>query len=438
MFANGLPSIYLLANITKMATIKFLLRSEVNKAVPIYFSLSMGRGMSFRLRTGFSINPSKWSIAKGFPKQNDAAHKKITNNLKALEKHLLECINDAQANGVEINNEFLEQKTDGCFNREEKTDNSLVTYQIQYIIDHADTRKIQGKSKIGLAANTVKNYQTFKNIIEEFELVIKKPLRFMDLSADVVEKFKNWLLKKQGYSVNHAGRSLAHLKSVSKDAEKQGVTVHPNAFKIESFNESNEDRNIVTLSFAELEQIGEAELNREALINARKWLLLGCELGQRGEDLMKIKPSDFRTVGDDLLVDVFQQKGKKHVSIPITERARKILNTGFPEKIALQNLNDYIKKVVEAAKIDELIDGKKYDAGTKRKVFGKYPKHELITSHTCRRSFATNYYKSIPTTVIMGITGHVKESTFLQYINKPKDRDENARLFLKYSLENGN
>jgi len=79
-----------------------------------------------------------------------------------------------------------------------------------------------------------------------------------------------------------------------------------------------------------------------------------------------------------------------------------------------------------------LIDGKKYDSETKRKVFGKYPKHELITSHTCRRSFVTNYYKIIPTTIIMGITGHVKESTFLQYINKPKDRDENAKLFLKY------
>lgn len=422
-----------MANIREMATIKFQLRSEANKAVPIYFYLSMGRGSFFRIRTGFSIHPANWSKAKGFPKQNDEANKKVATNLKTLEKHLLECINDAQANGVEINNEFLEQKTNGCFNRVEKTDNSLVTYQIQYIIDHADTRKIQGKSKIGLAANTVKNYQTFKNIIEEFEVAIKKPLRFIDLSADVVEKFKYWLLKKQDYSVNHAGRSLAHLKSVSKDAEKQGVTVHPNALKIEAFNESNEDRNIVTLSFAELEQIAKSDLTREALINARKWLLLGCELGQRGEDLMRIKPSDFRKIDDDILVDVFQQKGKKHVTIPVTERAKKILNDGFPEKIALQNLNDYIKEVAKAAKLEEIIEGKKYDADTKRKVFGKYPKHELITSHVCRRSFATNYYKKIPTTVIMGITGHAKESTFLQYINKPKDRDENAKLFLKYA-----
>jgi integrase len=381
---------------------------------------------------GFSIHPSRWSEAKAFPKQNDVSNKKITGNLKRLEKHLLDEVNEAQANGEEISKEFLERKIDECFNREKHDDTSLVSYQVQYIIDHSDTRKIQGKSKIGLAPNTVKNYQTFKKIIEEFEAFIKRPLRFIDLSPELVEKFKNWLLKKKGYAINHAGKSLAFLKSVSKDAEKLGVTIHLNALKIEAFTESNEDRYIVTLSFDELQLIEKAELTRAALINARKWLLLGCELGQRGEDLMRIRPSDFRKIDEDMIVDILQQKGKKHVSVPITPRAKKILDNSFPEKIALQNLNDYIKDVVKAAGIDELLEGKKYDAGTKRKVFGKYPKYELITSHTCRRSFATNYYKSIPTTVIMGITGHVKESTFLQYINKPKDRDENARLFMKY------
>lgn len=415
-----------------MATITFQLRSKLNKAVPIYFYLSMGRGAFFRLRSGFSINPANWRKSKGFPKQNDEANKKIETDLKFLEKFLLESINDAQSKGEEITKEFLERKTNECFNREKQTDTSLISYQIQYIIEHADTRKIPGKSKIGLAANTIKNYQTFKKIILEFEKANKKNLRFIDLSPDLIEKFKNWLLKKKGYSVNHAGKSLAFLKSVSKDAEKMGVTVHPNALKIEAFTEANEDRYIITLSFEELDQIEKAELTREALVNARKWLLLGCELGQRGEDLLKIKPSDIRQTSEGVLVDVYQQKGKKFVSIPVTPRAQRILDQGFPEKIALQNFNDYIKEVGHAAKIEELTEGKKYEKVSKRKVFGRYPKYELITSHTCRRSFATSYYKKIPTTVIMGITGHVKESTFLQYINKPKDRDENAKLFLKF------
>jgi hypothetical protein len=49
----------------------------------------------------------------------------------------------------------------------------------------------------------------------------------------------------------------------------------------------------------------------------------------------------------------------------------KILGDCFAEKIAFQNLNDYIKKVVEASGIDELIQGKKHDTERKRKVFDK-------------------------------------------------------------------
>jgi len=165
-------------------------------------------------------------------------------------------------------------------------------------------------------------------------------------------------------------------------------------------------------------------------------LLLGCELGQRGEDLLNIKPSDFRETGVGVLIDIYQQKGKKHVSVPVTEKAQQILNQGFPKRISLQNLNNYIKDVVKEAGITEVIRGKKYDNESKRKLLGMYPKFELIASHTCRRSFATNYYKKVPTTVLMGITGHAKESTFLQYIGKPKDKDENAKLFLSYLKSN--
>ena len=64
-----------------------------------------------------------------------------------------------------------------------------------------------------------------------------------------------------------------------------------------------------------------------------------------------------------------------------------------------------------------------------------FPKYELITSHCFRRSFATNYYKKIPTAVLMSITGHSKESLFLSYINQREDKDANADLFMKLLKE---
>ncbi len=54
----------------------------------------------------------------------------------------------------------------------------------------------------------------------------------------------------------------------------------------------------------------------------------------------------------------------------------------------------------------------------KRKKEGKYPKYKLITSHVCRRSFATNQYGILPTPLIMQVTAHSTEKMFLNYIGK--------------------
>lgn len=45
------------------------------------------------------------------------------------------------------------------------------------------------------------------------------------------------------------------------------------------------------------------------------------------------------------------------------------------------------------------------------------PKYKLVSSHTARRSFATNaYLAGVPTISIMKITGHKTESAFMKYI----------------------
>jgi integrase len=82
--------------------------------------------------------------------------------------------------------------------------------------------------------------------------------------------------------------------------------------------------------------------------------------------------------------------------------------------------NRYIKKVCQISGIDQIEKGNKFDSELKRTVYGSFPKYELISSHCCRRSFATNHYGDIkyPTPLLMSITGHSTEKTFLIYIGK--------------------
>jgi integrase len=202
---------------------------------------------------------------------------------------------------------------------------------------------------------------------------------------------------------------------------------------MESFSESDENRHIVTLSNEELEKIWKTEMPSSYLVNAKKWLLLGCEIGQRGGDLLSVTPKNIRYVEGHLFIDVLQQKTNKEVTIPIgSSDIREMLEDDFPRPISSQKLNKYIKTVSELAGLDEVIEGKLLDKTLNRKIIGNYPKHQLITTHSFRRSFATNYYKKIATPILMTITGHGKEFMFLKYINKQEDKDENAKLFLQY------
>jgi integrase len=135
----------------------------------------------------------------------------------------------------------------------------------------------------------------------------------------------------------------------------------------------------------------------------------------------------------NVLIDLVQKKTGKAVTVPVASKHLKemVLND-LPYSISQQNLNEFIKKVCELSGIDQPIKGRVLDAKTNRKVKGVFPKYDLITSHSFRRSFATNYYKKIATPVLMTITGHSKESMFLNYINQQEDKDENALLFLRY------
>ncbi|RTZ11338.1 integrase [Flavobacterium sp. GSP27] len=418
-----------------MASINFRLRSEANKNVSIKVYTSLGRGKFIELNTGFSINPKDWSESTDRPKQNTAENKVIFNNLKKLESFLFKSINTDMGESVVIDTFWLNSKINECFERIQITDEGIITNYIQSIIDTADTRKVKVKGgyKHGLSLSRKNSYIATKNILKEYQTKTKKQIHFIDVNQVLIDKFEHWLLKTKKYAVNTASKHIANIKTVCIEAEKKGIQVNAYAKQIAIVSESDDDRYIQTLSFAELDDIRKADIISEAHQNARKWLLIGCEIGQRGGDLLDITPDNIRYTAGNMYLDLIQQKTKKPVTIGIiAPHVIDILENSFPYKITTQKLNEHIKKVCETAKITAMTDGKIFDKDTGRKVFKAYEKHKLITTHSFRRSFCTNYYKKIPTPVLMGISGHSKEAIFRTYINAPEDTDENANLFMKF------
>ena len=101
------------------------------------------------------------------------------------------------------------------------------------------------------------------------------------------------------------------------------------------------------------------------------------------------------------------------------------------EKYLKWCLINRLKHFARMAGIEELVSGFKNNPKTRRKEIVNAPKYEFVTSHIMRRSFASNYYGKIETPLLMNITGHSKESTFLTYIGTHQNKDALADLFMQ-------
>ncbi len=406
-----------------MATIKFQLQSKSDNA-PIYLRLSLDRATSIKRKTGLSINPKEWSTATGLPKQNNPTTKNLIPELNKLKTKVYENLNDALANGKSITGDWLQEKIDIHFERiTEHKQSELVTDAIQNILDMAEVRK-NSQGGIGLSKSRINSYTALKKIFTEYQK--GKTYKVKEVNVKFANDFLKYLLHEKKYSKSYALKKISDLKTVCSNAGDEGIKTHPTLKKISSANSKNE--NIVYLTPLELDKIANSDkIKTEALQNARKWLLLGCNIGQRGGDLLRITETNFVTRNGYEVIELTQQKTGKNVTIPVLETTKEILKTGLPYKISIQKLNDYLKEVCKLAEINEMTKGGviemiKKENGTKqkRKKYGIFPKHELITSHVCRRSFATNNYGILPTPLIMQITAHGTEKMFLNYIGKDR------------------
>lgn len=78
-------------------------------------------------------------------------------------------------------------------------------------------------------------------------------------------------------------------------------------------------------------------------------------------------------------------------------------------------MNDYIKIVAMKAEIEDIIETRITKGG--KKVVNQRRKYDLVTTHTARRSLATNLVlQGVSPYVVMKITGHKSLESFERYV----------------------
>ena len=311
-------------------------------------------------------------------------------------------------------------------------DQGVLLTQISNYIKHAPLRRLKRSGSLGLSNNSIRNLKRFYDLIQEFESDFGQSIMLDTIDHMLVNAFKEWLLTEKEYSLNNAGLQLKLLKMICKEAERMSINVNPYTRHIESFTQKSKDRILQTISFEEIKQIKALRDLPSTLENAKKWILIGLYVGQRVSDLLNLKPSQLRFIENGVYIDINQQKTDKYVTVGVVDKeVIQILKKNFPYSISAQLFNRQIKQICQIAGIYEMVSGYKLCIKTRRKRLGTHPKYSLISSHDLRRSFATNYFGKIETPILMQITGHSKESTFLSYIGSQVNKDTYADAFMK-------
>ncbi len=412
-----------------MATVKYLLQSKSNSA-NIYLRYSIDRKTVLKRKTGFVINPTDWSEDKAFPKTGREDLKALKSNLEKLATFIKDAHNESVSKGQEFTPEWLEFQIDSFNNKTPIIELDIFTVYIQKYIDESPYKQNQ-KKQLGLSKGRVQNLKLFKNTIlkYEFEVLNSKRILIKEINLTFLEKYKMWMLGK-GYSIEYVGKNIANFRTICRDAQKNEIEISEQVKNFKGISQKREPEDIIFLNHQEQQAIRNVLLTREALLNARKWLLLGCLIGQRGGDLLSITPNNIKKFENAKIIELKQQKTGKLVAIPLLPEAVKIVESGFPYKISLTRFNEYIKDVCKAAEINTPTKWRKKEKQGQPSVIKTSPKYEAISSHVCRRSFATNFYGHIPTPILMTITAHGTERVFLSYIGKTTY--DNAYQMLEY------
>jgi len=366
----------------------------------IYLYHWIDRKNFFRITTKMKIGTNEWNPDKGRPYDSNASYNghTISNELVRYEGVL----NRALALQPEVNNTTLNEFKSlyisllSPTNGEEKKDHNFLSYFRQYLAKLYERRQSNYK-----AYNTCYNYLTayFRSSTVPFDSI---DLRFY-------EGFTQFLIKKN-LALNTIANQWKLIKAVMQSSFVAGL--HSNE-KFRHFRKKMENADTIYLSKEELERMYKVKLSGH-LDKARDYFIIGAYTGLRYDDWDRVRCDSIK----DGILTIRSTKTDEICIIPVHPYVQAILDkySGvLPSKPSNQKMNVYIKVVAAYANIEEDVETRITRGG--KKEISVQKKHQLVTTHTARRSLATNLVlEGVSPFVVMKITGHKTLSSFEKYV----------------------
>ncbi len=233
--------------------------------------------------------------------------------------------------------------------------------------------------------------------------------------------------------INTIGGHLKNLKVFLRRSYLQKIHVN-NYFEHPDFKVLQEDVDNIYLTKDELIRMYNLDLSmRKSLEETRDGFLFSAFTGLRFSDLENLKREN---INDDGTIQTTVIKTKKTVVLPVGSIVKAIINKYYPNLpkiISNQKFNNNLKIIAKLAKMNDWVTITRSNGGVHN--VKKIHKYWLVSSHTARRSYATNMaLVGVPIAEIMLTTGHKTERAFWKYVQiRPK---ENAVKLINSSFLN--
>jgi integrase len=373
----------------------------------------------FKVSTKVKLKPDQWnkiSQQPTYPGLKDSNNVKVADTLAKYRTALTDALAECKVTHKDLKTTFHTKLSDIVI----RSGSSSVKF-LKFYLQTIETNKANGTSNW-------KSYRTTYNLLVKF-FGRSRPT-FDQVDAQFYKDFTRYMEKKN-LKVGSIATYWNNIKFICGEALLLGRTTNIDfkQFKSVQTKDKYEEKVRFYLTLAELDKVYNLDFkNHRDLDKTRDLFIIGANTGLRF--------SDWHKVSSDLIKNNVITVTAKKTNIKSVILCNKYIltilkkyNGKLPKLTNIARVNKQIRTIGMTARLNEIFEVNPTIGGKQLDMPRKVKKWELMSTHTARRSLATNCIKAkVCPYIVMKITGHKSIASLSKYINI---EDEEAVASLK-------
>jgi integrase len=308
-----------------------------------------------------------------------------------------------------------------------------------YLVDFIDN--LISETKAFRNAGTIKTYGTTRNHIKAYQDATRVKVTFHDAGFGFLQGFYNYLVTDVGHINVTASKQVRNVKTFLSFARKHGhqlnqtyrdFTIKAEDLEVIALTENefltlynldlSDPENFITYTKTIKEKDVVSKLSYKTLAKVRDIFCFSCASGLRYGDLEQLRREHIK----GFEIQLTERKTREILKFLLNQYSKTILDKyrlslrPLP-MMSNQKLNEYIKVLCKLAGIDDAVQIVRYRGAIR--IENTYPKYELISAHTGRKTFVTlSLEKGVNAEEVMSMTGHKSYNSFTRYVKITEER----------------